>query len=490
MNQVGHYIAGIRRKGNSKRNCTIYNPSTGEDIGTISLATVAEVDAAVVSAKKALPGWSDLPPVQRAKILFNYRELLYKNFDEIAAVLSQENGKTFEDAKDELMRGIDVVEYACGIPQMLKGEFSAQASPGVDIWSIRAPIGVCAGITPFNFPALVPMWMFPLAIACGNTFVLKPSEVAPSCSMILATLMSEAGAPPGVLNVINGDKLAVNRLLEHPDVSAISFVGSTPVAEYVFQTGARHNKRVQALGSAKNHMLIMPDADVELATDILVGSGYGSAGQRCMSISVVVVIDDESGDKIVELLSKKVTALNVGAGSDPETDLGPVISKEAKNRICKLIEQGVEQGAELVVDGRDVNAPGYDDGFFIGGTLFDKVTEKMDIYEKEIFGPVLSVIRAKDYQDACNLIQNNDYGNGAVIFTSDGAIANHFCRHISVGMVGVNVAVPVPVAYHSFGGWRRSLFGDHHIHGPEGVRFYTRQKEVSARWFSNGVSLP
>ncbi len=485
MKHIGHYIDGIRRKGNGKRTSPIFNPSTGEEIGQTSLATEAEVDAAVKSAKKALLKWSELPSVERVQILFNYRELMHKNLADIAAVLSEENGKTFEDAKNELMRGIEVVEYACGIPQMLKGEFSSQVSEGADAWSIRAPVGVCAGITPFNFPALVPMWMFPLAIACGNTFLLKPSEKAPSCAMILASLLSEAGAPAGLLNVLNGDKVAANRLLTHPDVSAISFVGSTPVAEYIYQTGAANNKRVQALGSAKNHMLIMPDADLDMAVDVLVNSSYGSSGQRCMAISVVVIIGEETADKIVERLAKKVKKLNVGPGSDPATDLGPVIDKEAKERICQLIEHGVEQGANLIVDGRNIELPGYDNGFFIGGTLFDKVTEDMDIYQQEIFGPVLSVMRVADYSAACHIIQSNNYGNGAVIFTRDGGLARSFCRHISVGMVGVNVPIPVPGAYHSFGGWRRSLFGDHHLHGPEGIRFYTRQKEISTRWPGN-----
>lgn len=482
MRRIGHYVGGTRRKGNGKHTSAIFNPSTGEQIGHTAIATAAEVDAAVASAKKTLAHWSEVPPMQRAQILFNYRELLHKNLEDIAAILSEENGKTFEDAKGELMRGIEIVEFACGIPHMLKGEFSDQVSRGVDSWSVRSPVGVCAGITPFNFPAMVPMWMFPLAIACGNTFVLKPSEKAPSTPMLLASLMSEAGAPAGVLNVINGDKVAVDRILTHPDVMAISFVGSTPVAEYVYQTGAANNKRVQALGSAKNHMLIMPDADLDMATDALVGGSFGSAGQRCMAISVAIAVGEETGNRMVEKLAEKIRNLHVGPGSDPASQMGPVINEGARDRIVALIKSGQAQGADLSVDGSKIKLQGYENGFFIGGTLFDKVTEEMDIYKEEIFGPVLSVMRAADYESACDIVRRNNYGNGAIIFTRDGGVARGFCRDIGVGMVGVNVPVPVPVAHHSFGGWRRSLFGDHHVHGPEGIRFYTRQKEVSVRW--------
>lgn len=485
MRNIGHYIAGIRRKGNSKRTAPIFNPSTGEEIGFTSLATKAEVDAAVVSAKRAFNEWSEVPAMQRAQILFNYRALLHKNFNEIASILSQENGKTFEDAKGELMRGIEIVEYACGIPQLLKGEFSNQVARGVDAWSIKVPVGVCVGITPFNFPAMVPMWMFPLAIAAGNTFLLKPSEQAPSCPMLLASLLSEAGLPAGVLNVINGDEVAVNRLITHPDVAAISFVGSTLIAEKIYQTGTAHKKRVQALGSAKNHMVIMPDADLGMAADALIGATYGSAGQRCMAVSVAVVIGDETSDLMAKTLSEKVRALHVGPGSDPATQIGPVISQQAKNRINGLIDSGVQQGAELVVDGREPEVPGYEDGFFVGATLFDRVSAEMDIYKQEIFGPVLSVVRVANYEEACDLIENNEYGNGAVIFTRDGGVARKFCHSISIGMVGVNVPIPVPVAFHSFGGWKRSLFGEHHIHGPEGINFYTRQKQFSSRWPDN-----
>ncbi len=466
----------------SDRSQPVFNPATGEAIGTLPLSTTDEVDAAVASAKAAFPAWSRTPPLKRARVMFRFLELLNANTDKLAKELSREHGKTHDDALGEVARGIEVVEFACGIPQLLKGEFSRNTGPGIDSYGDRQPLGVVAGITPFNFPAMVPMWMYPIAIACGNTFVLKPSERDPSAPMFAWELLKEAGLPDGVMNIVHGDKGAVDRLLDHPDVKAISFVGSTPIAEYVYARGTAAGKRVQALGGAKNHMIVMPDADMDQAADALMGAGFGSAGERCMAISVAVPIGAETGEKLVSALKPKVEALKVGPSTDPDAEMGPVITAEAKERISGLIDRGVEQGAELVVDGRGFTLQGYENGYFLGGTLFDKVEPEMDIYRTEIFGPVLSVLSPQTYESAVDLINAHEYGNGTAIFTRDGDAARDFADRIEVGMVGVNVPIPVPVAYHSFGGWKRSAFGDHAIYGPEGVRFYTRLKTVTTRW--------
>ncbi|QPH52382.1 CoA-acylating methylmalonate-semialdehyde dehydrogenase [Pontivivens ytuae] len=466
----------------SDRSQPVFNPATGEAIGTLPLSTTDEVDAAVASAKAAFPAWSRTPPLKRARVMFRFLELLNANTDKLAKELSREHGKTHDDALGEVARGIEVVEFACGIPQLLKGEFSRNTGPGIDSYGDRQPLGVVAGITPFNFPAMVPMWMYPIAIACGNTFVLKPSERDPSAPMFAWELLKEAGLPDGVMNIVHGDKGAVDRLLDHPDVKAISFVGSTPIAEYVYARGTAAGKRVQALGGAKNHMIVMPDADMDQAADALMGAGFGSAGERCMAISVAVPIGAETGEKLVSALKPKVEALKVGPSTDPDAEMGPVITAEAKERISGLIDRGVEQGADLVVDGRGFTLQGYENGYFLGGTLFDKVEPEMDIYRTEIFGPVLSVLSPQTYESAVDLINAHEYGNGTAIFTRDGDAARDFADRIEVGMVGVNVPIPVPVAYHSFGGWKRSAFGDHAIYGPEGVRFYTRLKTVTTRW--------
>tara|TARA_R100000789_G_scaffold23697_1_gene26361 strand:- start:146 stop:1438 length:1293 start_codon:yes stop_codon:yes gene_type:complete len=414
--------------------------------------------------------------------MFKYRDLVEKNMGELAELVGREHGKTLPDAAGSVQRGLEVVEFACGIPQLLKGEFSEQVGGGIDSFNMRQPLGVCAGITPFNFPAMVPMWMFPVALACGNTFILKPSEKDPSCPLRLAELMTEAGAPPGVLNVVNGDKEAVDALLHHPLVEAVSFVGSTPIAEYIYHTGTANNKRVQALGGAKNHMIIMPDADLDQAADALIGAGFGSAGERCMAVSVAVPVGDETADAIRERLIPRIQALKVGAYNDPDADFGPLNTKGHMEKVRGLVDRGVAEGAELVVDGRDLRLQGYENGYFLGGCLFDRVTTDMDIYKQEIFGPVLSMVRAPDYDAALAMVNDHEFGNGTAIFTRDGDAAREFSRNARIGMVGINVPIPVPVAYHSFGGWKRSLFGDHHMHGPEGVRFYTKLKTVTARW--------
>ena len=479
---IGHFIGGKAVAGESGNAKEVYNPATGEVTGEVALASAGELGTAVEAAKAALPGWRNTAPISRARLMFRYKELVEANRDRLAEMISAEHGKTFSDAQGEVTRGIEVVEFACGIPHLLRGDYTENVGTNVDAYTIRQPVGVCAGITPFNFPAMVPMWMFPMAIACGNTFILKPSERDPSAPMLLAELLHEAGCPDGVMNVVNGDKVAVDAILEHPDVGAVSFVGSTPIAQYIYATGTSKNKRVQALGGAKNHMIVMPDADLDQATDALMGAGYGSAGERCMAISVAVPVGEETAEKLVEKLAPKVRALKVGPGNDPEADMGPIVTAEALKRIKGLVDSGVEQGAELVVDGRELTLQGYENGFFMGGCLFDKVTPEMDIYKEEIFGPVLSMVRAKDYEDAVELVESNPYGNGTAIFTRDGDAARAFTNRINVGMVGINVPIPVPVAYHSFGGWKNSLFGDHHMHGMEGVRFYTRQKAVTSRW--------
>ncbi len=479
--RLSHFIGGVSKTG-SERTGPVFNPSTGEHFADVELASAAEVDAAVQIAHEAFREWSEWTPIRRARVMFKYRDLVEKNMGELAELVGREHGKTLPDAAGSVQRGLEVVEYACGIPQLLKGEFSEQVGGGIDSFNMRQPLGVCAGITPFNFPAMVPMWMFPVALACGNTFILKPSEKDPSCPLRLAELMTEAGAPPGVLNVVNGDKEAVDALLHHPLVEAVSFVGSTPIAEYIYHTGTANNKRVQALGGAKNHMIIMPDADLDQAADALIGAGFGSAGERCMAVSVAVPVGDETADAIRERLIPRIQALKVGAYNDPDADFGPLNTKGHMEKVRGLVDRGVAEGAELVVDGRDLRLQGYENGYFLGGCLFDRVTTDMDIYKQEIFGPVLSMVRAPDYDAALAMVNDHEFGNGTAIFTRDGDAAREFSRNARIGMVGINVPIPVPVAYHSFGGWKRSLFGDHHMHGPEGVRFYTKLKTVTARW--------
>lgn len=479
--ELTHWINGQHVKGSSGRFGDVYNPATGEMVSQVPLASQGELAAAVEAARSAWPDWALTPPLSRARIMFKYKALIEENADELAAIITAEHGKVLSDAHGSLTRGLEVVEYACGIPQLLKGEYTEQVGRGIDAWTTRQPIGVCAGITPFNFPAMVPMWMYPMAIACGNTFILKPSEKDPSCALRLAELASEAGLPNGVLNVINGDKVAVDAILAHPHIPAISFVGSTPIAQYIYTTGTANGKRVQALGGAKNHMVVMPDADVDQAADALIGAAYGSAGERCMAISVAVAVGD-AGDRLMDLLKPKVEALKIGPGTDESMDMGPLVTADHLRKVSSYVEVGIEEGAELVVDGRDYSIQGYEKGFFIGGCLFDNVTPDMRIYKEEIFGPVLSVVRSPDFDMALQIINDHEFGNGVSIFTRDGDAAREFTNRIEVGMVGVNVPIPVPMAFHSFGGWKGSLFGDTHMHGPEGVRFYTRQKAVTSRW--------
>ena len=481
MANLTHWINGKHVEGTSGRFGNVYNPTTGEVAAQVPLASTTELDAAVEAAKAAFPEWAATPPLTRARVMFKYKTLIEDNSDRLAAVITAEHGKVLSDAGGSLTRGLEVVEFACGIPQLLKGEYTEQVGRGIDAWTTRQPLGVCAGITPFNFPAMVPMWMYPMAIACGNTFILKPSEKDPSCALLLAELATEAGLPDGVLNVVNGDKEAVDAILDHPDIPAISFVGSTPIAHYIYSTGAAKGKRVQALGGAKNHMVVMPDADMEQAADALMGAAYGSAGERCMAISVAVAVGD-AGEQLMDLLKPKVEALKIGPGTDNEMDMGPLITGEHRDKVKGYVDIGVTEGADLVVDGRDYSLQGYEDGFFIGGCLFDNVTTDMRIYKEEIFGPVLSVVRSAKFEDAVQMVNDHEYGNGVSIFTRDGDAAREFSNRIQVGMVGVNVPIPVPMAFHSFGGWKNSLFGDTHMHGPEGVRFYTRQKAITSRW--------
>ncbi len=478
---INHWIGGAPVAGNSGRSSEVFNPATGEVQATVPLANANEVDAAVATAADAFKTWSVQPPLQRARVMFRFRELLETHRAELAAIITSEHGKILSDAEGSVIRGMEVVEFAAGIPHLLKGEFTEQVGAGIDSWSVRQPLGVCAGITPFNFPAMVPLWMFPVALACGNTFVLKPSERDPGCSVRLAELLKEAGLPDGVFNVLHGDKDTVNALLVHPGIEAVSFVGSTPIAEHVYRTGAAHNKRVQALGGAKNHMVVMPDADIRQATDALMGAAYGSAGERCMAVSVAVAVGD-AGDALMDHLVPRVRGLKIGPGNDPESEMGPLVTAAHRTRVESYIDQGVAEGADLVVDGRGLRLQGYENGFYIGGSLFDNVSSDMTIYRDEIFGPVLSVVRARDYSDAADLVNAHELGNGAAIFTRDGDAAREFANQVKIGMVGVNVPIPVPMAFHSFGGWKRSLFGDHHMHGPEGVRFYSRYKVVTARW--------
>ena len=479
---IENLINGVRQASQSGRTQAIYNPATGEAIDELGLSSVEEVNAAIDAAAAAAPEWAATPALKRAAVMFRFNELMSENADEIARALSREHGKTHGDALGEIQRGKEVVEFCCGIPQLLKGEFSRNVGPQIDSYSDRQALGVCAGITPFNFPAMVPLWMYPVAIACGNTFVLKPSERDPSCVLMLADLLHQAGLPNGVLNVVNGDKLAVDAILDHPEVQAVSFVGSTPIAEYVYHRGTQAGKRMQALGGAKNHMIVMPDADMDQVVDALMGAGFGSAGERCMAISVAVPVGEKTADRLIEQLRPRVESLKVGPSDDADAEMGPVITAQAKQRIKELIDSGVTAGAELVVDGRSLSLQGYENGYFLGGSLFDRVTTDMRIYQEEIFGPVLSVVRTDSYNEAVDMINAHEYGNGTAIFTRDGDAARSFADSIKVGMVGINVPIPVPVAYHSFGGWKRSLFGDHSIYGPEGVHFYTRLKTITSRW--------
>ncbi len=482
MDVIDNAVGGRRYVSASARRVPVFNPATGEQSAELPLSTRDELEAAVAAAKAAAPGWAATPPMKRARIMFRFKQLLDENADELARIISREHGKMHDDALGEIARGIDCVDFACGIPHLLKGEFSRNVGPAIDTYSDRQPLGIVAGITPFNFPAMVPMWMYPLAIACGNTFILKPSERDPSASLFCWELFKQAGLPDGVFNVINGDKEMVDALLDHTDVKAVSFVGSTPIAEYVYQRGTKAGKRMQALGGAKNHMVILPDADLDQAANALMGAGYGSAGERCMAISVAVPVGEATADALIEKLKPRIEKLKIGPATDREAEMGPVVTSQHRDRILDYIDKGVAEGAKLVVDGRGFSLQGYENGYFVGGTLFDDVTPEMSIYRDEIFGPVLSVVRAPDYAAAVDLIHGHEYANGTAIFTRDGDAAREFADRIKVGMVGINVPIPVPVAYHSFGGWKRSLFGDHAIYGPEGVHFYTRLKTVTTRW--------
>jgi len=489
MNIIEHFVNGKKFLGNSKRTSKVFDPATGEQSAEVKLASTQDVDTTVEAAKIAFASWSKKPPLQRARVMFKFKEIIEKNFEELTKIIVSEHGKVFDDAKGEITRGLEVVEFACGIPQLLKGEFTENVGTDVDSWSLRQPLGVCAGITPFNFPAMVPMWMFPVAIACGNTFILKPSEKDPSCSIRLAELLLEAGLPEGVFNVVNGDKEAVDAIINSKDVSAVSFVGSTPIAKYIYENCAKNEKRVQALGGAKNHAVIMPDCDLEQAVNGLMGAAYGSAGERCMAQSVAVAVGG-IGDKLVESLAKKVEALKVGSGMDKKSEMGPLVTKEHLEKVKGYVDIGIKEGAKLIVDGRNLKLQGYEKGYYMGGCLFDDVKKDMKIYREEIFGPVLSVVRAKNFDDALSLVNEHEFGNGVAIFTRDGDTGRTFASKVQVGMVGINIPIPVPMAFHSFGGWKRSLFGDQHMHGPEGVRFYTKLKTVTSRWPSGLRSDP
>ncbi len=482
LEEVGCYINGKRVAGSSGRFGEVHDPATGKLTKLVSFAAREDVEQAVAAAASAYPHWAATPPLKRARVMFRFKELLERHGDELAGLITSEHGKVLSDARGSLSRGIEVVEFACGIPHLLKGSSSASIGTGMDSYSMHQPLGVCAGITPFNFPAMVPMWMFPIALVCGNTFVLKASEKTPSCAMRLAELLTEAGAPDGVLNVVNGDKEVVDLLLTHPRIAAISFVGSTPVAEHVYRTASAHGKRVQALGGAKNHAIVMPDADPEQTADALMGAAFGSAGERCMAISVVVAVGEEAGDRLTGLLAARLKDLRVGPGRAPGVEMGPLVSRSHLQKVKGYVDLGVAEGAELIVDGRELKVAGHEGGFFLGGCLFDRVTPAMTIYREEIFGPVLSVVRVPDFDTALELVNRSEYGNGTAIFTRDGGAAREFASRVQAGMVGINVPLPVPMAFHSFGGWKRSLFGDLHMHGPDGVRFYTRLKTVTSRW--------
>ena len=483
--ELSHWINGRLIEGTSGRYGEVFHPASGGVQAHVPLATVAEVDSAVRAAHAAFPAWSAQPPLRRARVLFRFREIFERRLDEVAALITSEHGKVNSDARGEATRGLEVVEFATGIPQLLKGEYTEQVGTGIDSWSMRQPLGVVAGITPFNFPAMVPMWMFPVALACGNTFVLKPSERDPSASLLLAEMLREAGLPDGVFNVIHGDKLAVDALLQHPTIQAISFVGSTPIAEYVYREGTRTGKRIQALGGAKNHMIVMPDADLDQAADALVGAAFGSAGERCMAISIAVAVGDETANTLRHKLGERIAKLKVGDGASDlpgnAVDLGPLVTRTHLEKVSGYLATGVQEGAELAIDGRTAALPS-GEGFFLGASLFDHVRPEMRIYREEIFGPVLGLVRVNNFETALQLINDHEFGNGTSIFTRDGDTAREFTARVQAGMVGVNVPIPVPMAFHSFGGWKRSLFGDHAVHGPEGVRFYTRLKTVTSRW--------
>jgi malonate-semialdehyde dehydrogenase (acetylating) / methylmalonate-semialdehyde dehydrogenase len=479
---IGHFVNGGIVPGSGERYGEVYDPATGEETGRVSFAGKDEVEAAVSAAVGAFPAWAATPPLRRARVLFRFKELLDRNAEELSALITSEHGKVLSDARGSLTRGMEVVEFACGIPHLLKGSFSENVGTGVDSYSVRQPLGVCVGISPFNFPAMVPMWMFPVAIACGNTFILKPSEKDPSCPMRLAQLFSEAGLPPGVLNVLNGDKEAVERLASHPNVSSVSFVGSSTVGQQVHRIATSHGKRAQALGSAKNHAVVMPDADLDQAVDALMGAAYGSAGERCMAISVVVAVGDRVADELVQRIAARIRTLKVGPGRDPASEMGPLVTGAHRDRVKGYVDQGVREGAELVVDGRGKTVADHPNGFFLGACLFDRVTPGMKIYREEIFGPVLSVVRVADFDAALKLVNGHDFANGTAVFTRDGDTAREFAGRVQVGMVGVNVPIPVPVAFYSFGGWKRSLFGDYCVHGTEGVNFYTQMKTITSRW--------
>ena len=489
MKIIEHFVNGEKFTGTAKRTSKIFNPATGEQSAEVKLASTKDMDDAIGAAKTAFVSWSKKTPLYRARVMFKFKEIIEKNFEELTKIIVSEHGKVFDDAKGEITRGLEVVEFACGIPQLLKGEFTENVGTDVDSWSLRQPLGVCAGITPFNFPAMVPMWMFPVAIACGNTFILKPSEKDPSCSIKLAELFLEAGLPEGVFNVANGDKEAVDAIIKNKDVAAVSFVGSTPIAKYIYENCAKNEKRVQALGGAKNHAVIMPDCDLDQAVNGLMGAAYGSAGERCMAQSVAVAVGG-IGDKLVESLAKKVEALKVGSGMDKKSEMGPLVTKEHLEKVKSYVDIGTNEGAKLIVDGRNLKLQGYENGYYMGGCLFDHVKKDMRIYKEEIFGPVLSVVRAKNFEEALLLVNEHEFGNGVAIFTRDGDSGRAFASKVQVGMIGINIPIPVPMAFHSFGGWKRSLFGDQHMHGPEGVRFYTKLKTITSRWPSGLRSDP
>ena len=481
MKKINQFIKGQEHQSKSSRFGDIFNPASGEKIGEVSFANKDDVKLVIESAQAAFQSWSSTPPLTRSRILFKFKELLLRDMEKLALELTTEHGKILSDSTGSITRGMEVVEFACGIPHLLKGEFSENVGSEIDSWSTRQPLGICVGISPFNFPAMVPMWMFVISIACGNCFILKPSEKDPSVTMMMAELLKEAGLPDGVFNVINGDKEAVDLLITNPHVDSVSFVGSTPVAEYIYHTASQNNKRVQSLGGAKNHMVVMPDADLDQVVDGLIGAGYGSAGERCMALSVAVAVGDV-GDKLIEKLTPRVQSLKVGPGTDPEVEMGPLISKVHLDKVRSYVDKGVSEGAELLVDGRSISLQGYEDGYFIGGCLFDNVKKDMAIYKEEIFGPVLSVVRQPTFDDALQMVNDHEFGNGTTVYTRDGDTARAFTNQCKIGMVGVNVPIPVPMAFHSFGGWKRSLFGDHAMHGMDGIRFFTRLKTITSRW--------
>lgn len=482
MRQIGHFIGGKHVAGTSGRTADVYQPMDGSVIGKVALASAADMRAAVENALEAQPKWAAVNPQRRARVLMKFLDLIAQNNDELAELLAREHGKTIPDAKGDIQRGVEVVEFSLGVPNLMKGEFTDGAGPGIDIYSLRQPLGVVAGITPFNFPAMIPLWKLGPAIACGNAFILKPSERDPGVPMRLAELFVEAGGPPGILNVVNGDKEAVDAILDDHDIKAVGFVGSTPIAEYIYARGCANGKRVQCFGGAKNHMIIMPDADMDQAVDALIGAGYGSAGERCMAISVAVPVGKATADELVKRLIPRVESLKIGPSTDTSADYGPVVTKAAMEKIKSYVDIGIGEGAKLVVDGRDFKMQGYENGFYVGGCLFDNVTKDMRIYKEEIFGPVLSVLRTESYDEALKLTNDHEYGNGTAIYTRDGDAARDFASKVQVGMVGINVPIPVPLAYYTFGGWKRSAFGDLNQHGPDSIRFYTKTKTVTARW--------